>query len=471
MAESPIVHLHTSCGDSELFTTPRDGRLLLASDIEVLGVLSAGNRPATSELKAADPDADSYRLDLLRQLATGVRMELLIKRALVYKQSTYRGKMKNRNSLRFSGKPEALAALAPTWKNQPFLVDHNDRQQSARKGTILASELGEYKGSPAFYQQINVVKQDAVQSVLDGTLDRFSIGWFPGGAVMCTAHDVDIRSKNGCYCWPGDTVDVNGELREVEFEYHDAEGKETSGVNIPAVKSTKIEDYRAALCAELQLTRRITVPVPTTLDIPKENPMKFARLAAALALAAFDDTSEDAALAAVNGLRQRAATAEQERDIARAELATARAALAAATAGVAAAAATRLDAVLADAIRVGKFPVVRDAAGNPTPSAMERYFRTLGAQPGGLAQVEAQLAELPSLVPVAPAIGAPVSTTVAAPPATVLGAGAQNLPAGTATLEQIQAVDPVLAGEMGKIASQLGLKVEDMVKFATTGRA
>lgn len=463
MADAPAYL--TSCGDSHVLLEPRDGRLILASDIEIFTSLSAGQRPATTELKANDADANEYRLELLRQLASGQRLELVIKRALTYKQSTYRGKMKNRNSLRFNGKPEALAALAPTWKGQPFLVDHNTHEQAARKGTILSSELGEYKGSPAFYMGFSVVKQDAVQSVLDGTLDRFSIGWFPGGAVMCTAHDVDIRNpKDGCYCWPGDSVDVKGEQREVEYEYHDAEGKELSGVNIPAVKSTKIEDYRAALAAELSLTRRTTIQVPAT---PKENPMAFARLAAALALTVLDDHQEDAALSAVNGLRQRAATAEQERDVARAELGAATAQLTAARAALAVAGSVRLDAILTDAIRMGKIPATRDAAGTLQQSAMERRFRRLGAEPGGVAQVEAELAELPSIVPVSPAVGAPASTLAAHPPATDLGTAG----APAASLAQIQGVDPQLASEMTKIAAQLGLKVEDMVKYATTGRA
>lgn len=459
MTDAPIHP--TSCGDHHLLAEPRDGRLILSSDIEIFASLSAGALPATKELKANDDAANTYRLELLRQLAAGQRFEIVVKRALAYKQSVYRGKMRNRNSLRFSGKHEALATLAATWKNQPFLVDHNKREQSARKGTILTSELGEFQGSPAFYMGFSVVKPDAVQSVLDGTLDRFSIGWNPAGAVICTVHDVNVRTKDSCYCWPGDEVQYKGELRTVEYEYHDAEGEELSGVNIPAVKSTKIEDYRAALAAELNLPRRVQVSVPRT----EENPMKYARLAAALALSALDEPQEDAALAAVNGLRNRAASAEQERDTARAQLTAAQAELTAAKAAVAIAGATRLDAMIGEAIRVGKIPVTRDAQGQPQASAMERRLRKIGLEPGGLSQVEQELAELPTIVPTL-ASTPPQALITPPPPKELAPAPAE---AGKLTIEQIEAHNPTFAAALRAHAAGAGIPLDKMIDFMQKG--
>jgi len=249
-------------------------------------------------------------------------------------------------------------------------------------------------------------------------------------------------------CWPGETVSVDGKPQIVEYEFTVWAGKETSGVNIPAVAFTNIEDIRAALAAELQL------PPPTR---NKERPMAFKRLAAALGLAALDEGNEDQALAAVEGLSRRSSTAEQERDTARNERDTARTQLSAAQVGVAAAGKLRLDGLITQAIRDGKIKAVRGADGQPTVSAREARLRKIGAEPSGLAQVQAEIAELDVIVPVAKRLAAE-------------GAGQDRLqarlPEGADTeVELAGENNPHLASELQNVAEQLGLKVEDMVNF------
>ena len=55
----------------------------------------------------------------------------------------------------------------------------------------------------------------AVEGVLDGTIDRFSIGWHPTARVLCSVHKKALRGKDGCWCWPGQ--EVEGEVVEAIF--------------------------------------------------------------------------------------------------------------------------------------------------------------------------------------------------------------------------------------------------------------
>jgi hypothetical protein len=436
MKPTPNINRIIACrGDDEPLVERVGGAIEMLSDIEIYGRFSASAAPVTRELKAGGgDDSNAHRLELIQQLRNNQHLELVVKRARVFKQSMSPGKMRNRNSLRFLG--SQLASIAPTWKGQPFLVDHNAYEQAARKGTILTSELGEHQGSPAFFQGFSVVKPDAAISVLDGTIDRFSIGWFPLSAVMCTVHKVDVRGKDSCYCWPGETVEVDGKAQIVEYEYQDAEGKELSSVNVPAVKGTKIEEFHAALAAELDFS-------PTR---PKERKMKFHRLAVALGLSALDEADEDRALTAVEALSRRATTAEQELATSRRDLGAAQAQLAAAQTGIQAAGKIRIDGIISAATAAGKIKAVRNAAGEPVMSAKETRLRRIAAEPGGIAQLEAEIAELDVIVPVGQRlqieeVEAPKRTTIAA------------------------VKDGALANAMQAIADQLGIKVEDMVKF------
>lgn len=191
-------------------------------------------------------DLTKRRGELIAAVRAGTHHELSVD-AITFRQ---RDGHPNRKFLRF--KPEALAAVAASYIGQPLILDHNAWDQHARIGTITASSLVHEAGAAAFKQTLQVVKPEAVISVLDGTLDRFSIGWNGTGAVMCTAHKVDVRSRGACGCWPGDIATIDGKQHVVEYEFQSAEGTEVSGVNVPAVKGTGISDVRAALAAERQ---------------------------------------------------------------------------------------------------------------------------------------------------------------------------------------------------------------------------
>jgi len=224
----------------------------LAGDLQVIG-WSGG-----TTLKASPGEDPDRRRELITSVRGGQHVELAIT------ARTYRQKdgQPNRRGLRF--KTSALAELAASFVGVPVLRDHNATKQADRIGTVTSSQLlnDDATGWASFVQVLQIVKPDAVISVLDGTLDRFSIAWVPTGDVICSLHGANRRSDEACGCWPLDVVKVDGLSRVVEFEFQTAEGTEVSCVNVPAVKGTRIDDVRAALAAELDLRPRAAAAIP-----------------------------------------------------------------------------------------------------------------------------------------------------------------------------------------------------------------
>lgn len=315
-------------------------------------------------LDAQTADTKAHRAEMITAVRGGKHMELAVT-ALTFRQR----KAPNRRYLRLAA--DRLADRAPSWKGMPFLVDHNTYSMSASKGTILSSKLvQESTNIAAFEQVLQVVKPEAVIGFLDGTYRKFSIGWFPLGPVNCSVHGCDVRAADSCYCSPGDTVMIDGKPEIVQYEFTDYEGKEVSAVVVPAVRDTGVEDIRAALTAELHLPRHRTTP--------KERPMAFTRLAAALALTALAEPDEDRAVAAVTALRERASASELDAGQLRAEVTRLTAELGIQTALAARAATEAIDGLITDAYKVGKLGLNKDAAGASTPDVLESLLRDFG---------------------------------------------------------------------------------------------
>lgn len=379
----------------------------LRSDIEVgqlLGRIEIDGYKGLTSLDASaleldgKPDADTaaHRAEMITAVRGGKYMELSVN-ALTFRQR----KTPNRRFLRLA--VDKLADRAPTWKGQPFLVDHNTYSMSASMGTILSSKLvQESTNIAAFEQTLRVVNPKAVIGFLDGTFRKFSIGWFALGPVMCSAHGVDVRGSDSCYCYPGDTVMVDGKPEVVQYEFTDYEGKEVSAVVIPAVRDTSVEDVRAALAAELHLPHRHRLT-------PKERTMPFPKLAAALVLTALSESDEDRAVTAVTALRERAAAAELDAGQQRAEVTRLTAELAVQTAIANTAGAAAMDALIADAYKVGKLGYGKDAEGKNTPDPLESLLRDFGKAAGR----DALAAKLTAMAPRIPIAQAPIvnSTT------------------------------------------------------------
>lgn len=363
-------------------TRPTTGSAL-RSEFELFeqaDILVAGAGGGT--LKANDV---ARRGELIKAVRGGEHVELTV-RARTFRQ---KDGVPNKNFLRF--KTEKLGAFAKSFVGMPLLLDHNTYEQKARIGTISASESEDQgNGWTAILQTLQVVKPDAVISILDGTLDRYSIGWRSTGPVLCTVHRTDLLSRGRCNCWPGDRVEVDGKEEIVEYEFQSAAGKETSGVNDPAVNGTRNEDVQQALAAELGIDR--------DRDRHQGDPaMNFTRLAAILGIAALSTvTDEDSAVRAVEGLKRDKLAAETERDTARTELKTAKdtAALA-----IAKALKTQIDAEINAVYKAGKLTYGRDPeSGASVPSPREARLRRI-AKEDGLDALKAEIKEMVAIVP------------------------------------------------------------------------
>lgn len=288
----------------------------------------------------------------------------------------------NRNFVRFL--PAILEPMAASFVGMPVLRDHEQGNLSARAGTITKSELGQHEGFPAFLQTLELVKPWAVEAALDGTLDRFSIGWHTTGDVLCSVCGEKMMSLD-CAHFPGDEVKTDGGLKTsvVEMVFTGAQGVETSAVSVPAVEGTGIQDIRAALA----LLR--TEP-------QEKKPMILAKLAAVLAMSA--DASEAAILAEVEGLKAERQLLAAEREGHK----ETKAALAAAEQKLAASAAaeheTRVSALIESAVRDGKIRPQLDAAGARVLSEREKAI-ALWAKTSFKA-AEEYVADLPKLYPI-----------------------------------------------------------------------
>jgi hypothetical protein len=343
--------------------------------ISVLGADAVLRGSAISKLE------DTARFELISMVRAGKHVELTVP-AMTFRQ---RDGSPNLNHLRFSG--AKLAAIASSFARKPMLIDHNKWSQRFRMGTIVESE-GRLDGHGwfGFHQVLHVVKPEGVIGVLDGTIAEFSIGWRGVGAVLCTAHKVDVLGKKSCFwyedCYPGKRVELDGGAVVAEYEFQNAEGVEVSGVNVPAVSGTRIEDIRAALSAEFG-------PPPS-----RSHHVKFPRLAAVLGLAALteDDDAKQARIV------ERALAAEEEIADLRRENAELKA-KASKPADASATCLSCLDTRIAGAYASGRLKRKRDDSGKELASKSELRLRRIGREEG-LAALDAELEEMEPTIPV-----------------------------------------------------------------------
>lgn len=172
------------------------------------------------------PLAKNERVELIQRSRAGEFVELEMVATVFVQRET-----PNYNFLRF--KPGDMPTLAKSYKSTPFLRNHGTHTQEDRGGTIIVSKLIHGEGEKLFEQRLHLVKPWAVESALDGTLDRFSIGWYRGGTSECSICEA---SWLACHHWPGELDEKTG--RVCELIQVNPRGKETSYVNAPAVLGT-----------------------------------------------------------------------------------------------------------------------------------------------------------------------------------------------------------------------------------------
>lgn len=357
-------------------------------DIQISGFGGLLTMPDPMRKLDAGGDMKSQRGELITAIRGGKHLELSVN-AITWRQRP----APNRRYLRLAA--DKLADRAGSWKGKPLLIDHATHTVKSAMGTILSSKLLEESSKVvAFEQTLHVVKPDAVIGFLDGTMRTFSIGWHALGPVMCSVHGVDVTGQDSCYCWPGETVTLDGKNKIVEYEFSDYEGKETSIVVSPAVRDTSVEGIRAALSTELHLH-------PARSRPPKESKKMaaFTRLAAALKLTALSESDEDSAVTAVTTLQTRAVSAEAELGLQRAEVTRLTAENARLAKQVEDAGAAALDGLIEGAYKSGKLAYGKDAEGKNTPDPNEELLRDLGKLKGQTA-LSAHIGKMRPVVPV-----------------------------------------------------------------------
>jgi hypothetical protein len=241
----------------EILAVRRDGAGLAAADRKaLLQAVRAGGEPVTLEIDAV----------------TFVQRET-----------------PNRNYTRF--RPGSLRALARSFRGVPMLRDHRQGDMLARGGTVIASDLVDTPEGPALQQTLRLVKPWAVEAALDGTLDRFSIGWHSTGPVECTICGGDLMASGGCMeHWPGETYETSAGPKVCEAVFTNSEGVEVSAVSVPAVVGTGIDEIRASLSAHR-----------AALGARPAKEIRMSKLRQTLGVAA--DASEDELLAAASRLK------------------------------------------------------------------------------------------------------------------------------------------------------------------------
>lgn len=308
--------------------------------------------------------------EMLERVRGGEHLELEVD-AIVYIQRDE----PNRNHFRFA--PKILKKLARSAVGVPFIMDHKENEVMARGGTVIASQARKNDaGEMEIVQTFKLVKPWAVEGFLDGTIDRFSIGAHVTGELVYRHNGEAVL---GDRAWPehfpGDEIQHKGKKVTVEYVATDAEMVETSAVNVPAVRGTSTDGFRAALSA---LFGSMELPTNRGMEPQKEKRMK--NLMSRLGLSA--DASEasaleafDAIVASVANAEQRSAALEIELNAERESHVKTRAALAEFEAAEEKREGEKLSAKIDALYDAGKLTRSADRAGNAVADPMEETLR------------------------------------------------------------------------------------------------
>ena len=398
---------------------------LSISDLDISPILGVRHKDISLTLAAKD----DKRLELLAALGNKEIVELEVDIRAFQQQDG----VANRNYMRF--KNSTLRKFAKSFAGVPLLRDHNSGELEARAGTILSAKAVPIEGGLAFEMTARVTAAFAVKALLEGNLDRFSIGWdFPGlDTLECSECKAEVFTD--CYHFPGDKLD-NGS--RVEFVFTVVDGTEVSAVSVPAVKGTGLEGVRSAL-SQAGFSR----PVDNRDESAEDHNMK--NIAKTLGLK--NDADESTIVAGIGALLARAETAESALSTERTSHAETTASVAALELKVTELGAASLDrdinALCAEFS--GCLVSERDAEGKLSAGKLETEIRKLAAKDieGARAMLEAIPSQVPALGEVPRSI------------ATLAGFSATEVP-----------VDAVATSDVAKRQrAQLGLSDEDFAKY------
>jgi phage head maturation protease len=276
----------------------------------------------------------------------------------------------NANNVRF--KNGILSKLAKSFVGVPLLADH-DRRLASRAGTVTAAKANKTEDGVEFQMSAKVTAPWAIESLLTGNLDRFSIGWdFPGvDTLECSECGKPVLEN--CSHSPGELSEKKTGQR-IDYVFTEAWGVEVSAVSVPAVSGTRIDDLRHSLSA---LAARVAAAKETRHNARGEQMNKVKEFFG-LGL----DASEDSVLTAIDKERATLLAAKQAL-CAATERATAleaeKLSLQAINSElVAKQKASQLDALVSE--YANRLPLERNEAGDRVISKLETTVRELGAK-------------------------------------------------------------------------------------------
>jgi hypothetical protein len=202
--------------------------------------------------------ANSDKAETLRKIESG-EIDHLDFQAVVFKTG------KNKNYYAFS--QDELPRFAGSFAGRPFLRNHDEDNIESRDGTIMRA----YQQGAEFIQDIRLTTRKGMTSLVEGQIDRFSIGWF-WDKVTCSICNQDFRQ---CYHYPGRNYAEGDQPEKIcEVIFSGLAGKETSAVNVPAVEGTiilsslKINPFE--LSEEEKEFTKMPVPTLSKNDLPDE---------------------------------------------------------------------------------------------------------------------------------------------------------------------------------------------------------
>lgn len=245
-------------------------------------------------------DADDQRKELIERSRRGEHIELQLE-AVTYRQHDDHP---DANYSDFS--PAALARMAKTAPGTAFLRDHLLRDTAAVGGFCESCKLETLEdGTREMKETIVLSKPWAVESVLDGTMRRFSIGARPQGGIKNVICRVCGDSVAACGHYPGEVVETRSGPQTVVWRYKDAIMLERSWVLDPAVENTHIigwvEKARQGKTLSMSMDTRDTKSDPVAQAAPdlERDALKAANadLTAAVAKLRADLAAKDAELA------------------------------------------------------------------------------------------------------------------------------------------------------------------------------
>ena len=189
------------------------------------------------------------REQTLADIASG-KTELIEFSARVFKGG------QNKNFVRF--RENDMPTFAHSFKNAPFLRNHDTYSIESRDGIIKTSEME----GDSMIQTIHLTTRKGMTAYVEGQIDRFSIGW-RAEKTLCSICNNDYGDYNKCQHIRGRQY----ENKYCELIMVNPKAIETSAVNDPAVDETgilqSIDSHKLEVIGTPAVTRN-----PTTRDKP-----------------------------------------------------------------------------------------------------------------------------------------------------------------------------------------------------------